>query len=71
MNQQITIPDLDDRVVQRLKQLAWQNSMPLEELLRSVLIEAAYSRKAALRPPFPASHDGASDRPRRLLEPSV
>ena len=37
---QITIRNLDDAVVQRLKQLAWQEGVPLEESLRRLLVDA-------------------------------
>jgi plasmid stability protein len=43
---QITIPNLDDRVVQRLKQMAWQEGLPLEESLRRLLVDAALAPHA-------------------------
>ena len=56
---QITIPNLDDRVVQRLKQMAWQEGLPLEESLRRLLVDAALpktdGRTAAARE---ADHHG-------------
>lgn len=69
MTQHVTIANLDQRVVQRLKQLAWQSSLPFEEFVRQVLIEAAYARKAAVRPVVPGPR--MSDRARRLFEPSA
>jgi hypothetical protein len=40
----ITIPDLDDAIIAKLKQHAWQSGVPLDEVLRRVLAEAAWSR---------------------------
>lgn len=37
---QITIRNIDDAVVSRLRQLAWQEGVPLEESLRRLLIES-------------------------------
>jgi hypothetical protein len=39
----ITIPDLDDAIIQKLKQRAWQTGVPLDEFLRRQLFEAAWS----------------------------
>jgi plasmid stability protein len=47
---QITIRNLDDAVVQRLKQLAWQEGVPLEESLRRLLVGATLVDAARLRP---------------------
>ncbi len=41
---EITIRNLDNADVQRLRQLAWQDGRPLEEIVRSLLIEAAKAR---------------------------
>lgn len=35
----LTIPNVDDAVLQRLKQRAWQCGLPLEESLRRLLAE--------------------------------
>ena len=41
---EITIRNLDNADVQRLRQLAWQDGRPLEEIVRSLLLEAAKAR---------------------------
>ena len=41
---EITIRNLDDNLLRRLKQWAWQRGLPLEDSLRLLLIEA--TRKA-------------------------
>ena len=46
---QIVIRNLDDEIVQRLKQLAWQDGRPFDDMARRLLIEAVRSR-AARRP---------------------
>ena len=38
---EITIRDLDNASVQNLRRLAWLNGRPVEEIARSLLIEAA------------------------------
>jgi plasmid stability protein len=38
---EITIRDLDNASVQSLRKLAWQNGRPVEEIARSLLVEAA------------------------------
>ena len=43
---QIVIRNLDDEILQRLKQLAWQDGRPPEEMARGLLIEAVRSRAA-------------------------
>jgi plasmid stability protein len=43
---QIVIRNLDDEILQRLKQLAWQDGMPPEEMARGLLIDAVRSRAA-------------------------
>jgi len=40
----ITIRNLDHASVHRLRQLAWQDGRPLEEIVRALLIEAANAR---------------------------
>jgi len=40
----ITIRNLDHASVQRLRQIAWQDGRPLEEIVRALLIEAAKAR---------------------------
>ena len=42
---EITIRDLDNASVQSLRKLAWRNGMPVEEIARSLLIEAARARE--------------------------
>jgi plasmid stability protein len=42
---EITIRDLDNASVQSLRRLAWRNGMPVEEIARSLLIEAAQARE--------------------------
>lgn len=41
---EITIRDLDEMSVQRLKQLAWKNGRPLE-VARALIVEAAKARE--------------------------
>jgi plasmid stability protein len=43
---QIVIRNLDDEILQRLKQIAWQEGRPPEEMARHLLIEAVRSRAA-------------------------
>ena len=45
----ITIPNVDDAIIQRLKQLAWQEGISFEDSLRRLLAEAAYQRNARAR----------------------
>jgi plasmid stability protein len=40
----ITVQDLDDAVVDRLKLRAWREGVPLEESVKRVLTEATRSR---------------------------
>jgi plasmid stability protein len=42
---EITIRDLDNASVQSLRRLAWRNGRPVEEIARSLLIEAARARE--------------------------
>ena len=42
----IVIRNLDDEIVQKLKQLAWQEGRPPEEMARRLLIEAVSVRAA-------------------------
>jgi len=53
---EITIRNLDNADVRRLRQLAWQDGRPLEEIVRSLLIEAAKARDPK-RVTFPSSTD--------------
>ena len=46
---QVVIKNLEDPIVQRLKQLAWQDGRQWEEMAKLLLIEAVQSR-AARRP---------------------
>jgi plasmid stability protein len=43
---EIIIRNLDDASVQRLRQLAWQNGRPLEDVVRVLVLEAAQAREA-------------------------
>ena len=43
---QIVVRNLEDEILQRLKQIAWQEGRPPEEMARSLLIEAVRSRSA-------------------------
>jgi plasmid stability protein len=40
----IVIRNLDDEIVQKLKQLAWQEGRPPEDMARRLLIEAVRAR---------------------------
>jgi plasmid stability protein len=42
---EIIIRNLDDASVQRLRQLAWRNGRPLEEVVRVLVLEAAKARE--------------------------
>ena len=54
----ITIRNLDHASVQRLRQLAWQDGRPLEDIVRSLLIEAAKARHPKrMNDRFPADTD--------------
>jgi plasmid stability protein len=44
---QITIRDLEDAVIHRLKKIAWAEGVPPDETARRLLIEAIQSRTAA------------------------
>ena len=46
---QIVIRNLDDIIIQRLKQLAWQDGRSFDDMARRLLVEAVRSR-AARRP---------------------
>ena len=46
---QIIIRNLDDIIIQRLKQLAWQEGRSFDDMARRLLVEAVRSR-AARRP---------------------
>jgi plasmid stability protein len=43
---QILIRNLDDEIVQRLKQIAWQEGRPPEEMARQLLVDAIRTRSA-------------------------
>jgi plasmid stability protein len=47
---QITIRDLEDSVVHRLKKIAWAEGVPPDETARRLLIEAIQSRTARMQP---------------------
>jgi plasmid stability protein len=42
---EITIRNLDNACVQRLRQLAWQDGRSMEEVVRSLVLEGARSRE--------------------------
>jgi len=46
---EITIRDLDNASVQSLRRLAWRNGRPVEEIARSLLVEAARAEAARAR----------------------
>jgi len=41
---QIIVRNLDDEIMQRLKQIAWQEGRPPEEMARNLLIDAVLAR---------------------------
>jgi plasmid stability protein len=43
---QIVVRNLDDEILQRLKQIAWQEGRPPEEMARHLLIDAIRTRSA-------------------------
>jgi len=43
---EITIRDLDNASVKSLRRLAWRNGRPVEEVARSLLVEAARARES-------------------------
>ena len=43
---QILIRNLEDEIVQRLKQIAWQEGRPPEEMARHLLVDAIRARAA-------------------------
>ena len=42
---EITIRNLDNACVQRLKQLAWQDGRSMEEIVRTLVLESARTRE--------------------------
>jgi plasmid stability protein len=42
---EITIRNLDNACVQRLRQLAWQDGRSMEEIARSLVLEGAQTRE--------------------------
>jgi plasmid stability protein len=46
---EITIRDLDNASVQSLRRLAWRNGRPVEEIARSLLVEATRAEAARAR----------------------
>jgi plasmid stability protein len=58
----VNIPNVDDAVVQRLKQLAWQEGVSFDDSLRRLLTEAAFMRGSN-----PRTRDVA---PRRFKQPA-
>ena len=51
---QIVIRNLDDEIVQRLKQIAWQEGRPPEDMARRLFVEAV--RLRATRRPIADLH---------------
>jgi len=54
---QIVIRNLDDEILQRLKQIAWQDGRPFEDMARRLLVEAVRSRASRLRMAHLELHD--------------
>jgi plasmid stability protein len=57
---EITIRNLDNADVQRLRLLAWQDGRPLEEIVRSLLIEAAKARDPKRSGAFSSAENATS-----------
>ena len=56
--EEITIRNLDEDIVRRLRAIAWQEGVPLEEALRRVLADVTQTRMPAYADPrFPVSTD--------------
>jgi plasmid stability protein len=43
---QILIRNLEDEIIQRLKQIAWQEGRPPDEMARNLLVDAIRARSA-------------------------
>ena len=43
---QIVVCNIEDEILQRLKQIAWQEGRPPEEMARHLLVEAVRTRAA-------------------------
>jgi plasmid stability protein len=54
---QIVIRNLDDEVLQRLKQIAWQDGRPPAEMAQRLLVEAVRSRAVRRRMAILEPHD--------------
>ena len=56
--EEITIRNLDEGIVRRLRAIAWQEGVPLEEALRRVLADVTQMRMPVYADPrFPVSTD--------------
>ena len=58
---QITIRDLDDAILVRLKRRAWEQGLPLEESLRRVLLASLETDDGHPDDFFAAPHPSRSD----------
>ncbi len=47
---QVTIPNVDDHIVQGLKQIAWRRGVPFDESLRRLLSDAVQESHGQIRP---------------------
>ncbi len=57
----ITIRDLDDAIIQKLKQHAWQKGLPLGEFLRRLMMDASWAATPErLRSPVRSYRDSAN-----------
>ena len=54
---QIVIRNLDDEILQRLKQIAWQDGRPPAEMAQRLLIEAVRARAARRQIAILEPHD--------------
>jgi len=58
---QITIRDLDDAILVRLKRRAWEQGLPLEESLRRVILASLETDEGRPDDFFAAPHPSRSD----------
>jgi len=65
----ITIRNLDHASVQRLRQLAWQDGRPLEDIIRELLLAAPELRAVTLNPL--SSDDLSSETPDLIRSPAL
>ena len=54
---ELTIPNLDESVIQRLKQIAWREGLPFEESVRRLLVRAASAKTMSHARISPARHE--------------